>query len=54
MTIGAVVGEIFASNRGIGYLINASSAQFDTAGVFAGLLVLVIISSSLNAVLTRL
>lgn len=52
--IGAVVGEIFASNRGIGYLINASSAQFDTAGVFAGLLVLVIISSSLNAALTRL
>ncbi len=52
--IGAVVGEIFASNRGVGYLIHASSTQFDTAGVFAGLLVLVVISSSLNAILTRL
>lgn len=52
--IGAVVGEIFASNKGVGYLIHASSTQFDTAGVFAGLLVLVIISSSLNAILTRL
>lgn len=43
--IGAVVGEVFASNAGIGYLINSSAAQFDTAGVFAGLLVLTVLAS---------
>ena len=51
--IGAVVGEIFASNRGIGYLINASSTQFDTAGVFAGLIVLTAVSMTLSGILTR-
>jgi len=52
--IGAVVGEIFASNRGIGYLIQSSGAQFDTAGVFAGLILLVIVSASFSALLTRI
>ena len=43
--IGAVVGEVFASNAGIGYLINSSAAQFDTAGVFAGLAILTALAS---------
>jgi NitT/TauT family transport system permease protein len=51
--IGAVVGEIMASNRGIGYLIEASAGQFDTAGVFAALFVLMIISVTLNELLNR-
>jgi NitT/TauT family transport system permease protein len=51
--IGAVVGEIFASNRGIGYLINSSASQFDTAGVFAGLLVLTCLATGFNAILSR-
>ena len=51
--IGAVVGEIFASNRGIGYLINWSASQFDTAGVFAGLVVLTVFAAGFSAILNR-
>lgn len=46
--IGAVIGELVASNRGLGFLINDSSAQFDTNGVFAALVVLAIIAAILN------
>lgn len=46
--IGAVIGELVASNRGLGYLINDSAAQFDTAGVFAALVVLTVIAGVLN------
>jgi NitT/TauT family transport system permease protein len=48
--IGAVVAELIASNRGIGYLIDNSATEFDTAGVFAALLVLTIIAGILNAI----
>ncbi|WP_199430762.1 ABC transporter permease [Qaidamihabitans albus] len=48
--IGAVIGELVASNRGLGYLINDAAAQFDTAGVFATLVVLSIIAAALNLV----
>ena len=48
--IGAVIAELIASNRGIGYLIDSSATSFDTAGVFAALLVLTIIASILNAI----
>ncbi len=48
--IGAVVAELIASNRGLGYLIDSSATSFNTAGVFAALLVLTIIGSLLNAV----
>ncbi len=46
--IGAVIGELVASNRGLGYLINDAAAQFDTAGVFAALVVLSVIAGVLN------
>lgn len=46
--IGAVIGELVASNRGLGYLINDAAAQFDTAGVFATLVVLSVIAGILN------
>lgn len=46
--IGAVIGELVASNRGLGYLINDSAAQFDTAGVFAALVALTVIAGVLN------
>ncbi|MCP9951192.1 ABC transporter permease [Actinomadura madurae] len=46
--IGAVIGELVASNRGLGYLINDAAAQFDTAGVFATLVVLSVIAAVLN------
>ncbi|NKQ53446.1 ABC transporter permease [Amycolatopsis sp. K13G38] len=48
--IGAVIGELVASNRGLGYLINDAAAQFDTAGVFATLVVLSVIAGLLNVV----
>lgn len=46
--IGAVIGELVASNRGLGFLISDSSAKFDTDGVFATLLVLSLIAMILN------
>jgi NitT/TauT family transport system permease protein len=46
--IGAVVGELVASNRGLGYLMLDSASQFDTAGVFAALAVVTVIASVLN------
>ncbi|RNL85879.1 ABC transporter permease [Halostreptopolyspora alba] len=46
--IGAVIGELVASNRGLGYLISNSAATFDTAGVFATLVVLSVIAAILN------
>jgi NitT/TauT family transport system permease protein len=48
--IGAVIGELIASNRGIGYLIVSSSSQLHTAGVFAALVVLALVAVLLNAV----
>jgi NitT/TauT family transport system permease protein len=48
--IGAVIGELVASNRGLGYLINDAASQFDTAGVFATLVVLSVIAGVLNVV----
>ncbi|HEX7388206.1 MAG TPA: ABC transporter permease [Castellaniella sp.] len=46
--IGAVIGELVASNRGLGFLISDSSAQFNTSGVFAALVVLALIAGLLN------
>jgi NitT/TauT family transport system permease protein len=48
--IGAIVGEIIAANRGLGYLLSNSAAQFDTAGVFASLFVIMGLSLFLNQV----
>jgi ABC-type nitrate/sulfonate/bicarbonate transport system permease component len=48
--IGAVIAELIASNRGIGYLIEAEATTFDTAGTFAALLALSIIAGALNMI----
>jgi NitT/TauT family transport system permease protein len=48
--IGAIIGELIASNRGIGYLIESSASGYDTAGVFAALIVLTVLAMILNAV----
>jgi NitT/TauT family transport system permease protein len=48
---GAVVGEFISSTEGIGYEINNATATFDTAGVFAGLVLLTVIALILNMVL---
>lgn len=52
--IGAVIGELVASNRGLGYLINNSASTFDTAGVFAALIVLTVIAAVLSALVNTL
>ena len=49
--IGAVVGEMMASNKGLGYLIQAAAGQYDTNGVFAALFVLMVIATGLHAAL---
>ncbi len=49
--IGAVVGEMMASNKGLGYLIQAAAGQYDTSGVFAALFVLMIIATGLHTAL---
>ena len=46
--IGAVLGEMIAANRGLGYLVQFSGAQFDTAGVFAVLFVIALLAVGLN------
>lgn len=48
--IGAVLGEMIAANRGLGYLVQFSGAQFDTAGVFAALVVIAVLAVVLNGV----
>jgi NitT/TauT family transport system permease protein len=51
--IGAVVGEMMASNKGLGYLIQAAAGQYDTSGVFAALFVLMIIATALQEILKQ-
>jgi len=46
--IGAVLGEMIAANRGLGYLVQFSGSQFDSAGVFAVLMVIALLSVVLN------
>src|SRR3954469_7545392 len=46
--IGAVVGELVASNRGIGYYVESAAANFDTTGVFAGLVILIVLTIALS------
>ena len=52
--IGAVVGEFISSNRGIAYLIMASSMRFNTAGTFGALIVLALVIVLMNSALTPL
>ena len=49
--IGAIVGEIIASNRGLGYLISRSASNFDTAGTFAALIAITALALLLSSAL---
>lgn len=49
--VGAVVGEMIATNRGLGYLVAYHSSIFDTAGVLAALVAIVTIAIILNALI---
>jgi sulfonate transport system permease protein len=46
--IGAVVAEYFGAQAGVGYRIQFSEAQFKTDGVFAGLLILMVLVFLIN------
>jgi NitT/TauT family transport system permease protein len=48
--IGAIIGELIASNRGLGYLVQRAGSEFDTAGVFAALVVIAVLAIMFNAV----
>ncbi|MEP9365833.1 ABC transporter permease [Xanthobacter sp. VNH20] len=52
--IGAIVGELIASNRGLGYLLSSSAGQFDTAGVFAALGSVIVLAALLNFAVKKL
>jgi NitT/TauT family transport system permease protein len=52
--IGAVVGEFIASNRGLGYLTRAAAAQYSTAGVIAGVIVMSAIVLAMSLMLRPL
>ncbi len=51
--IGAIVGEFISSSRGIGFRIQFATAQLDTAGVFAGLIILTVLSLALNGLVNK-
>jgi NitT/TauT family transport system permease protein len=49
--VGVVVAEILASDNGLGYLLNSSAGQFNSAGTFAALLTLLIIGLAVDSLL---
>ncbi len=46
--IGAIVGELIASNRGLGFMLADAAGQFDTGGVFAALVAIMLLAFLLN------
>ncbi|MCL6636697.1 MAG: ABC transporter permease [Alicyclobacillus sp.] len=51
--VGAVVGEMIVSNKGLGYMIQFAATQLDTAGVYAGLFVLMIMALLANSAVNQ-
>jgi len=49
--IGAIVAEFIAASAGVGYRIKSATSFFNTAGVFAGLVLLMVISFTLLTLL---
>ncbi len=52
--IGAVVGEFIASDSGLGYLINRARYNYDTALVFAAILMLALIARAMYGAISLL
>jgi NitT/TauT family transport system permease protein len=48
--VGAVVGELIGANRGLGWYVVRAGGQLDTTGVFAGLLLLMLIAMIANQI----
>ncbi|MGA7071962.1 ABC transporter permease [Bradyrhizobium sp.] len=49
--VGAVVGELIGSNRGLGWYILRAGGQLDTTGVFTGLFVLMLVAMIANQII---
>lgn len=52
--IGAVIAELIAASKGLGYYIKYSSNLLDVTGVFAGLVVITVVAITLEQLLKRL
>jgi NitT/TauT family transport system permease protein len=52
--IGAIIGEFMAASRGLGYMIQLNTNQFDTTGAVSGILVLMLSVMLFNGLLNRL
>jgi NitT/TauT family transport system permease protein len=52
--LGVIVAEILASNQGLGYLIESAAGNFNTAGVFAGLIVLSVVTWLLSWLMRKI
>jgi len=52
--IGAVVGELVGSDRGLGFLINVGRGQYDTALVFVAVFVLIAMALCLYGIVAWL
>ena len=50
----AIIGEFLVGNEGLGYMIEYSRQNFDTTGVFTGILVATALVLVINAALVRL
>ncbi len=51
--VGAVIGEYLGASRGMGYMIAQAQGTFDTAGVFAGLVLLAVVVSIIDVLVHR-
>jgi NitT/TauT family transport system permease protein len=52
--VGAVVGEFIGATKGLGFLISQAQGAFDTAGVFAGMVLLSITALVANWLVSKL
>jgi NitT/TauT family transport system permease protein len=52
--IGAIIGEFMAASRGLGYMIQLNTNQFDTTGAVSGIVVLMVAVMLFNGILNRL
>jgi NitT/TauT family transport system permease protein len=52
--IGAVVGELVGSDKGLGFLVNVARGQYDTALVFVAVLTLILLALVLYGAVTLL
>lgn len=51
--IGAIVGELISSNRGLGFVISNAASFFDTTGVLSGVVVVAILSLIMTVIVGR-